>query len=114
MIRAAICDDNRLIAEEIGAICNDFFDKKQNKVKTDLFDNSDSLYYEIDDGTIYHIILLDIEMPGRTGMDLAKKIQKALPDCILIFISSYEKYVFDVFQYRAFRFIPKIRVIATQ
>ena len=35
------------------------------------------------------IAVLDIEMPGRTGLDLAKDLRGELPDCRVIIVTTY-------------------------
>ena len=107
MIRIAICDDDEKTARSLEKSVAQFFEEHQVRFKIDNFQDSKSFWYEIDEDTVYHLIFLDIEMPGLTGMDLARDIRKKLPEAILVFVSSYEKYVYDTFQYRAFRFIPK-------
>ena len=110
MIRIAICDDDKDMASQIEAMAGSYFESVHEYVKTELFLYSSTFFDEINDGEKYNIILLDIEMPGLDGMVLAEKIRRELPDCILIFISSHEKYVYDVFRYHAFRFIPKSQI----
>ena len=56
------------------------------------------------------ILLLDIDMPEITGLEVAKKIREAHSDIILIFVSSHEQYVFDSIEYNPFRYIRKNRI----
>ena len=107
MIRIAICDDQEKTASLLEKYVGHFFEEKHVRVKIDTFQDGKSFWYEIDEDAVYHLIFLDIEMPGMSGMEVAGEIRKKLPEAILIFVSSYEKYVFDTFQYHAFRFIPK-------
>ncbi|MDE7423417.1 MAG: LytTR family DNA-binding domain-containing protein [Lachnospiraceae bacterium] len=58
----------------------------------------------------FHIVLLDMEMPDISGLEVARQIREADSDIILIFISAYEQYVFDSIQYKPFRYIRKERM----
>ena len=39
--------------------------------------------------------LLDIEMPGLNGMELAKKLKKIYPEIIIIFVTAHKEYLLD-------------------
>ncbi len=56
------------------------------------------------------ILLLDIDMPEVSGLEVAKKIRESHSDIILIFISSHEQYVFESIEYNPFRYIRKNRI----
>ena len=107
MIRIAICDDDHSDMEKIYSAVKEFAQSREDLFQVDCYENSGSLCYDVDEGKRFDIILLDIEMPGLTGTDLAGRFRKILPDVYLIFISSHEKYVFDTFVFRPYRFIPK-------
>ena len=51
--------------------------------------------------------LLDIDMPEMNGFELAKSLCAAHPDIIIIFVSSYEEFVYSSFEYCPFRFLRK-------
>lgn len=53
------------------------------------------------------VFFLDIEMPEINGLDLGKIIRHRIPNCTIIYISSYDKYVFDSFESKPFDFIQK-------
>ena len=59
---------------------------------------------------IYDILLLDIDMPDISGLDLAKKLRDVKSKTILIFISAHEHYVFESLEYNPFRYIRKSRI----
>ena len=55
--------------------------------------------------TFFDLILLDIEMPGVTGMEIAEKIKPFLPNVKIIFITSHVEYAIDAFEF-IFSFTP--------
>lgn len=53
------------------------------------------------------ILLLDVEMPGRSGFDLVHDLQKiGLPACI-IFVTAYDKYAIRAIKEAAFDYLLK-------
>lgn len=54
-----------------------------------------------------HIIFLDMEMEGLDGIESAKKIREKNDKVIIIFVTGYKDYVFDVFEVNTFRYILK-------
>jgi DNA-binding LytR/AlgR family response regulator len=53
------------------------------------------------------LLLLDIQMPGMTGMETAKKIRKIDPDVMIIFITSLTQYAVEGYSVNAFDYILK-------
>lgn len=107
MVRIAICDDDVKetgAAEEVIRACC----RKEEKIcECRAYSNSKALLYEVEEGEYFDILLLDIEMPQMDGMALTGEIKKYLPDALVIFVTSYEKYVFKAFEVQPFRFVPK-------
>lgn len=55
----------------------------------------------------FDILLLDINMPKLTGLEVAKLVRAYNENIILIFISAHEQYVFKSIEYNPFRYIRK-------
>lgn len=107
MIRIAICDDS-VEKGELVASCVERFVREEGVIcEQQVFSSSQVLLYEIEDGTNYDLLLLDIEMPELDGMELTEKIRDYLPGVLTIFITSHERYVYESFKVQPFRFIPK-------
>ena len=49
-------------------------------------------------GANFDILFLDIQMPGRNGMDVARDFRREHEQCILIFVTGVEEYVFQVLE----------------
>ncbi len=52
-------------------------------------------------------VIMDVEMPKKTGVECAKAIQEIDPRCVLIFVTAHEKYMGDAFQVYAFDYMIK-------
>ena len=52
-------------------------------------------------------VIMDVEMPGLTGVECARIIQDRDPRCVLIFVTAHEKYMGDAFEVYAFDYLRK-------
>ena len=110
MIRVAICDDDIEKGKWIYSQVHDLTNRYIGNYEIQLFTSSKALLYEIEDGMDFELLLLDIEMPELDGMKLTEIIKTYLPDVLIMFITSHEKYVYESFKVQPFRFIPKIYI----
>ena len=53
------------------------------------------------------VVLMDIEMPGKTGIECAREIQDTDPKTVIIFATAHEQYMGDAFQVYAFDYLVK-------
>lgn len=53
------------------------------------------------------LALLDVEMPGMTGIELAAAIKERQPDAAVIFVTAFPKYAVDAFAVRASGYLLK-------
>ena len=53
------------------------------------------------------IVLMDIQMPGKNGMEIARELRKYNKKAILIFVSVLDDYVFQAFDVGAFHYLIK-------
>lgn len=54
---------------------------------------------------IFDILLLDIDLPDKSGIDFANDYIKIYPNTKIIFISSHNELVFDSFKVHPYNFI---------
>lgn len=53
------------------------------------------------------VVLLDVEMPGVTGVECARVLQDTDPQTILIFATAHDRYMADAFEVYAFDYLLK-------
>lgn len=107
MISIAICDDEPQAGSALAKSVQGIFSEKGIACEIKLFSDSMRLMQEVEKHTDFELFLLDIEMPQLDGIRLAEKIKKRQPNCLIIFITSHDRYVYDSFKVQPFRFIPK-------
>ena len=107
-MRIAICDDNIEFLKQTEDIARHIYQERQLEIQLSSFENGQDLLADMSQTkSDIDLLLLDIDMPDISGLEVAKKIREMGKETILIFISSYESYVFDTFEYNPFRFIRK-------
>ncbi len=108
MIHIAVCDDEENTVQANARIAQECLNESSIAGKIKTYTRSDNLLYDItEDHFFFDLILLDIEMPGRTGMEIASLLRPALPDVKIIFITSHIEYAIDAFELSIFRYVPK-------
>lgn len=108
MFRIAICDDECTMVEQHAEAVRESLRCCNCTGEIVTYTGSDNLLADITEESFYFdLILLDIEMPGVTGMELAKSIRPYLPDAKIIFITSHIEYAIDAFELSVFRYVPK-------
>lgn len=108
MLHIAICDDDNCAAALHKKIAKACLVQCGSTGEITVYTASDNLLYDItEDGFFFDLILLDIEMPGNTGMEIAEKIKPCLPNVKVIFITSHMEYAIDAFELSIFRYVPK-------
>lgn len=105
MISIAIVDDNKQACETIHKNVTELFQPKNLEYRTFCFNNAEHLLRNLN--TTFNIILLDIDMPGLSGLETAKLLRKNNVNSIIIFITSQIKYMENAFGLNVFGFIIK-------
>lgn len=104
MLRIGICDDSAEARLALRAAVSRFL--------------SDCTFYEFSTGEgadgwlqkhpgTLDLLFLDIEMPGISGMDAARRIRSRDADLLLVFVTGYPDYVFDGYAVGALDYLIK-------
>ena len=99
-MQIAICDDEKEIR-------NMFAEKIRR-----LYPKADLLLYQSGEELLLSdkepdILLLDIQMPGKNGMETAKELRIKNKKVIIIFVTALDDFVFHAFVVKAFHYLVK-------
>ena len=99
-MRIAVCDDEKEI--------RDMLAEKIEK----LYPEADLLLYQSGEELLItdaepDILLLDIQMSGKNGMETARELRRKNKNTILIFVTALEDFVFQAFDVGAFHYLVK-------
>lgn len=107
MINIAVCDDNEIWACKMEKLLEGLCKKNFMEAEIEVFFNGKELADAVNKGILYDIIFLDIEMKEENGLLAAKRIRTVDKVCLIIFVTSHENYMREVFDVRPFRFLNK-------
>lgn len=101
-IRAAFCDDDvSLLRQTIGFLDRYCREKNRNIIHS-AFRSAWDLLAEIERGTRFDLLFLDILMPGQNGIDAAAEIRGYDSNVKIIFLSSSAEYAVQSYQVGAY------------
>lgn len=98
-MRIAICDDE----EEVRAMLAEKVRRLYPAAELALYSSGGELLM----APPSDIVLLDIQMPGRNGMDTARLLRQNHRDTAIIFVTALEDYVFEAFDVGALHYLVK-------
>lgn len=110
MYRIAICEDSKEFLRKISELTKQFFRESEEDVKIEEYENGKWLKEDILEKKIFDIVILDIEMPDVSGMELASLLNKSFPEAVLIFVTAHMEYAIAGYEMSVFRYIPKSRL----
>lgn len=104
-LNIAICDDNM----EFTGVMEEYLHKAGVNVDSyDVFYNGKDLLSIYNKGqAAYDVIFLDMELGDSIGIEIATKISKLDEYVLIVFVTSYKKYMLKSFDCHPFAFLVK-------
>ena len=110
MLNIAVCDDNsqfaNLLTQHLKKLSAYKIPPRIDCRFTPAFSSAKEVLEYLKGGAI-DVLFLDIDMPEINGFELAKALCESNPDTVIVFVSSYEEFVYSSFEYCPFRFLRK-------
>ena len=107
MIKIAICDDENEFRAEAEQMLEQYMVDVGAQFKADSFGISSELVDTLESGVIYDIYLLDIYMPGITGMSIATELRSRGIKSPIIFLTSSTDHALEAFGVDATHYLLK-------
>lgn len=108
MIRIAIVDDEKAMVEMINREIKSALISFNIQCEISQFTDG-NVFFQSCIESRYDLVLLDIDMPQISGIDIAQKIRTKQTDTEIIFVTNRDELVYDTIKYTPFRFIRKFR-----
>lgn len=105
----AIIDDQKDFIKLISDVVKRFYEKRGSIYKIYLYDSGERFLFQLEELKC-DIYILDIEMPGKNGLQLAEKIRKYNEHAIIIFVTCYSKYALKAYEVEAYKYILKDQI----
>ena len=107
MIKIAICDDEKEFRDLIGQMLSQYIADTETEAQFDVYTNPSELIDATENGIIYDIYLLDIYMPGITGMSFATELRSRDIKSAVIFLTSSADHALEAFGVNATHYLLK-------
>ena len=109
MIQIAICDDDGVQLNKTGEVVKQAAACYDPEI--DLFDSGKALLDAVKRSDYRpDIVVLDIVLPGESGIAVAEKLNELCPRCAVIFLTAYLDYAVDVYETRHSYFLVKTQM----
>jgi len=105
--RIGICDDNKTDAAYMERLLGSWADRKQQRIKCEVFPSAESFLFRYAEDKNYDILLLDIEMGEMDGVALAKKLREENDSVQIIFTTGYADYMAEGYEVAALHYLMK-------
>ena len=102
MLKIAALDDERHVLERFGEVAGEF----KNIELCGLFDDDEDLITYAENNHL-DIVFLDIEMPGKSGLQLAEELRCLNPKTAVVFVTAYTQYALEAFELSVVDYILK-------
>ena len=110
-MNVVICDDSKSDALAAKEVIKQTLHELHIKAEFDYYSNATDIERKlIIKKEPLDILVLDIDMPEISGLELAEKLRANNLNLIIIFLSAHEEFVFKAIEFKPFRYIRKIKL----
>ena len=102
----AICDDNGAFVDIIEMLVKNVMFKMNVDYNLSLFYSGKEIISGSRNNS-FDVILLDIDMPQKTGFEVADEIYQKQPNTNVIFVTSHEELAYQAYDYHPYQFVHK-------
>ena len=102
MIKIGFCDDDLSILNELQVLLDRYRVERNHEISYTAFHSPLDLLAEIERGTRFDILILDVLMPGENGIDTAAEIRNYDSDVKIIFLTSSAEFAVQSYSVGAY------------
>lgn len=106
MITITLCDDNAFEREYIKSFVLDWAKRSETDIRVHEYPSAEAFLFAYGEHRP-DILLLDVEMPGQSGVELAKKLRRADKIMQIVFITAYSDYIAEGYDVAALHYLLK-------
>ena len=107
MMHIAICDDEKVSLEHLAAEAADWAKAEQEMCRTENYAAADAFLFAWEEKKDIDVLLLDIEMPGMDGMELARKLRRMGERISIIFVTGNPDFALEGYELEAVSYLVK-------
>lgn len=105
-VKICICDDSSEERALINAMVQEWSRQSGMDVSINEFPTAEAFLFEYED-LLPDIVLLDIEMPGMNGVELAKRLREGNKLIQIVFVTGFSEYIAEGYEVAALHYLLK-------
>lgn len=105
--KIAVCDDEMPEIQYMSNLILSWARSRCVQVEIDTYSSAEQLMFHDRQGARYDMLLLDIEMDGISGVELARRIRAKNSVVQIIFVTGYSDYILDGYEVEALHYLMK-------
>ncbi len=106
--RIAVCDDDDIMRENLCSLCSDILTDDSIEYRIEPFRSACELEKRLDtESCPFDLLILDIQMDGMTGMELARSLREKGNRVSIIFVTACEDYLSEGYGVQPIHFLLK-------
>lgn len=105
--KIGICDDDAAQRAYLAEIVADWTRKRHHLTEVKQYSDAKAFLFEYAEEKDFDILLLDIEMPEVSGIELAKTVRRENAGVQIVFVTGYYEYFSDGFDVSALHYLVK-------
>lgn len=106
-MRLAYCEDEKIQLEYMHTLCEEWAMQMGEPLTYCGYRSAKEMLFENMENYPFDLLMLDIDMEGMSGMELARCIRKTDEAIPIIFLTNRKEYVFEGYEVRALRYLLK-------
>lgn len=108
MYQIAVCEDQKYMREELCMLCSRAMDELNIPYHITDFDSAEQLGERMrQESNPFDLLLLDIQMEGKSGLELASDLRQANEWVSIIFVTGCEEYLKDGYSVQPIQYLLK-------
>lgn len=107
MLHVAVCDDERTALQELAEEVRRWAEAEGEACSVETFASADAFWFVWEERKDLEVLLLDIEMPGMDGMELARRLRQAGEPIGIIFVTGNPDFALEDYDLEAVSYVMK-------
>ncbi len=105
--RIAVCDDQQEARELAGEWAAEWAQSRGYIGEVESFASGDAFLFRYEEDKAWDILLLDVEMPGLSGVEVAKRLRREDRLAQIVFLTGYPDYIAEGYDVSALHYLLK-------
>jgi len=102
-----ICDDSAEDAAFLTELTSAWGKHGGHTLQLSTVNSAEAFLFRYEDDKTCDILLLDVEMPGKSGVELAKELRKTNDTIQIVFVTGYSDYIAEGYEVSALHYLMK-------